>query len=390
MLDRRKLKSWIPVTILALIVVLYTYETYVTFGGIQAYIGDEVWYPTAAYNYLKIIFHVRPPMYFPYSTENNIQTYLNPDHPPLGKYFMDIFILLMGYQPIAWRIPSWIIGDLIIITGYFLGKRLYEKAVGDKGLSWVAGLLSSIVIMSDPSVWILHGIAMLDIYVSAFVLLSLYFLMDGRYLLASITLGLAFASKESSYFLLFPYLWYIGDVFKSVKMRTLYGVIIPLITYGIVASPLIYYYGGPYQWVKATILHEATWDTQNGHISLTATSQISTPLDWFFNINPFSLGHGFYASTDPIVLITAAILTFLFIIIKDKTLLYVSSWGWIMWFSFLVVYILGNHTLFSFYVVDFSPIFDVMIVPGLFSVVNRVTTRKKLEAQLPPNTPNIY
>ncbi len=138
----------ISVIILVVALAIYTYYTVITFGPVQGYIGDEVWYPTAAYNILKLIFHVTPPMYFPYSNEQNIQTYINPEHPPLGKYFMDIFILLLGYKPLAWRIPSWIMGDLTVIVAYLLTRKL----VGSDLWGNVAGLVSAALIMLSPNI----------------------------------------------------------------------------------------------------------------------------------------------------------------------------------------------------------------------------------------------
>ncbi|TRM78917.1 glycosyltransferase, partial [Sulfolobus sp. D5] len=87
------------------LLIVYTYETVITFAPINGYIGDEVWYPTAAYNLLKYVFHVTPPPMstIGYPNEQNIQTYLNPEHPPLAKYIMAVFIYLLGYNPVAWR-----------------------------------------------------------------------------------------------------------------------------------------------------------------------------------------------------------------------------------------------------------------------------------------------
>ncbi|WP_256201647.1 hypothetical protein [Sulfuracidifex metallicus] len=178
---------------LAIIVAVYTYFTVTTYAFVNAYIGDEVWYPTAAYNILKIIFHITPPMYFPYSNEAGIQTYVNTCHPPLAKYFMASTILILGYQPAAWRIWSWVLGDLMLIVAFFLGKYL----LGDHGYrAYLGGIVSTLLVALDPNIWLLHGVAMLEIYVSFFGILSLYFLLKKKLLWGAIALGLAMASKE--------------------------------------------------------------------------------------------------------------------------------------------------------------------------------------------------
>ncbi|MEM3269849.1 MAG: glycosyltransferase family 39 protein [Saccharolobus sp.] len=358
---------------LIVLISIYTYETVITFAPINGYIGDEVWYPTAAYNMLKLIFHVNIPMtQIGYPNEQNIQTYLNPEHPPLAKYIMALFIYFMGYYPIAWRLPSWILGDLILIVAFFLAKRL----IGNGTLGNLSGLLSSLLIALDPNVWALHGIAMLDIYVSFFSLLSLYFLIKDEPLWAAITLALAMASKESAYVLIFPFLYYLGELTNSVKNRTIYGLGIPILVYVLISTPLIVYYGSITAWLDATILHRAVWDITNGHITLTATSQISTPWDWFLNIHPFYLGYNLYASTNPYLMILWIITTPLAFIFKDKKLITVTMWAWTEWIGFVIVYILGNHTLFSFYVTDFMPVVDTYVVVSLFRLIQKINILK--------------
>jgi predicted membrane-bound dolichyl-phosphate-mannose-protein mannosyltransferase len=360
---------------LAVMVAVYTYETVITFGGLNTYIGDEVWYPTAAYNYLKLIFHLNLPMQYPYSNENNIQTYINPEHPPLGKYLMAISILALGYRPLAWRIPSWTLGSLLLVVAFFTGDRLYRKVMGDSNLSGVAGILASLIVASDPNLWVLHGIAMLEIFPAFFTLLTLYFIVADRPILAALTLGLDMASKETSYVLILPFLWYIGNVYGGVLKRAVYGLGVPVLTYGVLSIPIMWYYGSFTAWLRNSFLHQLSWDVQNGHISLTAISQISTPWDWFLNIHPFFLGNGLYANTDPVVLILAVALTVTVMMLRDEILTLFSMFAWTVWLGLVLVYFLGNHTLFSFYVTDFSPVLDVFVVPASFKVVNEVLGR---------------
>ncbi|AOL16321.1 glycosyltransferase [Sulfolobus sp. A20] len=356
------------------LLIVYTYETVITFAPINGYIGDEVWYPTAAYNLLKYVFHVTPPPMstIGYPNEQNIQTYLNPEHPPLAKYIMAVFIYLLGYNPVAWRLPSWILGDLTILVAFFLSKKI----VGNGYLGNIAGLLSALLIALDPNFWVLHGIGLLDIYVSFFGILSLYFLLRGNILLSSITLALAMLSKEPAYVLIFPFLFYLGELTNSIKRRAIYGLGLPIFIYVLFSIPLIAYYGGVTSWLDATVIHRAIWDVTNGHITLTATSQISTPWDWFLDIHPFYLGYNLYASTNPYVLILWIITTPIAFIFKDIKLIVTTMWAWTEWIGFVIVYFLGNHTLFSFYVTDFMPVVDVYVVMSLFKLVQKINILK--------------
>ncbi|WP_338599318.1 glycosyltransferase family 39 protein [Sulfolobus tengchongensis] len=359
---------------LAVLVILYTYETVITFAPINNYIGDEVWYPTAAYNMLRLVFHVTPPPMtsIGYPNEQNIQTYINPEHPPLAKYIMAVFIYFMGYYPIAWRLPSWILGDLMLMVAFFLGKKLVNNGI----LGNLAGILSALLIALDPNVWVLHGVALLDIYMSFFSILSLYFLLRDKPLWAGVALALAMLSKESAYVLIFPFLYYLGEITSSVKSRAVYGLGIPLLTYTVFSTPLIAYYGSISGWLSSTVIHRALWDVTNGHIALTATSQISTPWDWFLNIHPFYLGYNLYATTNPFVLILWIITTPLAFIFRDSKLITTTMWAWTIWIGFVIVYILGNHTLFSFYVTDFMPAVDVYVVTSLFKLAQKINVLK--------------
>jgi predicted membrane-bound dolichyl-phosphate-mannose-protein mannosyltransferase len=346
------------IILLLLLVSLYTWYTISLFSKINDYISDEVWYPPSALNILRIIFHTTPYMYIGYPQNQGIQNYLNPEHPPLAKYLMAIFILFLGYQPIAWRIPGWILGSLGLIIAFLITLMFFK----DPKVKYIAGLLSALMVALDPNFWVMHGIAMLDAYAGFFGLLSLYLLLSERKTLSGIGLGLAAATKESMSFLIFPFLYYLGEFVKKIHSRVIYGIVIPIITYGIISIPFILYYGGVTQWLQNTVLHSLSWAISSGHISPGATSQISAPWQWFLNINPFFLGYDLYAKTNPLVMLAWIILTPIAFILKDQKMITTTMYAWSIWLGFIIVYFLGNNTLFSFYVSDFSPIVDVYVV----------------------------
>lgn len=363
--------------ILGIIVALYTYFTVETFK-INGYIGDEVWYPTAAYNYLKLIFHVTPPMYLPYPDQEGIQTYINIEHPPLAKYFMALFILALGYNPIAWRLPSWIVGDLLLVSGFFFAREI----VGRDWVGNLAGIMAAVLLAADPNLWLLHGVAMLDIYVAFFSFLSLYFLVKKRVLLASIFLGLAFASKEPAFVLALPFLYYLGELEKRPLKRTLYGLALPAAVYVLASMPIIAYAGGVLEWIKLKYQHMIVWDISSGHIALSAATQISTPWDWFLNIHPFYVGYNLYANVNPIVMFLWLGLTpVAFILIKDLRVIMTSMFAWTEWLGFTLVYFLGNNTLFSFYVTDFAPFIDTFVVISLFMLAKKYVVVRQVKQE---------
>jgi len=61
---------------------------------------------------------------------------------------------------------------------------------------------------------------------------------------------------------------------------------------------------------------------------------------------------------------------------RDSRLITVTMWAWTEWLGFMLVYILGNHTLFNFYVADFGAVIDVYIVTSLFFLVQNMKNLK--------------
>ncbi|MEL9990214.1 MAG: glycosyltransferase family 39 protein [Thermoproteus sp.] len=341
--------------------VVYVYYTYTHFAHLQGYISDETWYPPAAYNILKYVFHYNATMYVPYPNASDIATYLNLEHPPLAKYIMALSIAALGYRELAWRLPGWILGGAAVVLAYLTGRKLLEG----RSYAGLAGILSAVLLAIDPNFWVMHGIAMLDAYAGFFSLLALYLLVSERRLESSIALGLAFATKESTFFLVFPYLYYIGELEEKPLKRLLYAVLIPLVIYVVLSAPLIAYLG-IYNWLQNGPLHMMSWDVTSGHIvGAGVESQISTPWGWFLNIHPFYLGQNLYAKTNAAVMILWAVLTAALWKLRDKRLAIAAAFPWSVWAGFVVVYALGNHTLFSFYVSDFSPMVDVFVASVL-------------------------
>ncbi|MGC9037857.1 MAG: glycosyltransferase family 39 protein, partial [Candidatus Micrarchaeia archaeon] len=262
--------TYISYILLVAIITAYTLGTVQTFGSINFYLADEVWYPAAAYNYLKLIFGIAPNMNsIGYPNESGISTYMNFEHPPLGKYFMAISILALGYNPLAWRLPSWILGDLLLIAGFFLGEKLYEITTRKRSKSGIPGLLASLLIAIDPTIWVMHGVAMLDIYLAFFSLISLYALISKHYLWSGILLGLAALSKNPGFILYIPFFLYILKNIKSNNRRALY-LLIPIAVYIELSAPLIFYVGAV-QWFKNEFSN-AVWETQGGHASFSTSS----------------------------------------------------------------------------------------------------------------------
>jgi dolichyl-phosphate-mannose-protein mannosyltransferase len=126
-------------------------------------------------------------------------------HPPMGKRLIALGIRLFGYTPFGWRIAAWAAGTLTVALLYLLALRLF-RSVGWAVLA--AGLLAI-----DPLHFVHSRIAMLDVFVTLFVVAAVLFAVLDRdrggegvlrpwLALSGISVGLAVASKWSGVLIL--------------------------------------------------------------------------------------------------------------------------------------------------------------------------------------------
>ncbi len=350
--------------ILSILLIFYTYKTISVFYPIDSYISDEVWYASSAYNIFTKIFRIPIEQYVPFPEGKNLENYFNLEHPPLAKYIIGFFIFLFGYTYWAWRIPSWIIGNLIVILSFLITRKI----VGENVFGNIAGIIVAALIMSDPNIWIMHGIAMLDIYLAFFSLLSIYYLLKDKIILSSISYGLALSSKLPAVFLIFPFLYYITKKYNERIKRLIYGILIPFSVYVILNIPLLVYFGLT-KWFYDSFLHGFEWGITSGHIS-DAPNQVSKPWQWLLNINPFYFGtyysNVFYANVNIYFMILWLVTIPIMFLVRDNKIILVGIYPLFMYFGYILIYILGNDTLFSFYVSQFMPLIYIYVISSLF------------------------
>ncbi len=146
-------------------------------------IGDECWYVQDA----------RVLLGLPLANMKNLPAHPlsgldpNSEHPPLPKLIMAGFMKVFGEKEIAWRIPSVILGTLCIWLLYLTVRRLG----GSKRLAFT----SAFILAFDNLSFIQGRIAMLDVYLTAFLMLGLWLYLARRYELAGMAFGLASLCK---------------------------------------------------------------------------------------------------------------------------------------------------------------------------------------------------
>ena len=115
-------------------------------------------------------------------------------HPPLGKWLIGIGIKVFGNDEFGWRISAAVIGTLSVVLIYLITKELFKSLF----LSNVAAALMAL----DGLALVMSRVALLDIFLMFFILLSFYFLIKNDLWLSGVAIGLAAATKWSAIFLI--------------------------------------------------------------------------------------------------------------------------------------------------------------------------------------------
>ncbi len=116
----------------------------------------------------------------------------NNEHPPLAKYLIMYSILALGDTPLAWRLPSIVMGALTLPVLYLLARRLIwdEKAA----------LLAVVLFALDVTSFNISSIAILDAPSLFFALAGSYLFITGRRYLGTVAMAAAILSKTSAIF----------------------------------------------------------------------------------------------------------------------------------------------------------------------------------------------
>lgn len=180
--------------------------------------------------------------------------YYNLEHPPLVKYLMGAVAYLTGNNRLP-RILSYIMGMVIAGAIGFLAA----SAGRPQGCIWLpclAGLVAVVLLGIDGSFRAMTSIAMLDIYASAFSILSVVSLLSGRIDASAVLMGLAAASKYPGAFPLPIVLYY---VYRSGGTRRVARYfLIAAVTFATTFVPLIAALG-PSEVFRGTFLRGTSW-----------------------------------------------------------------------------------------------------------------------------------
>jgi dolichyl-phosphate-mannose-protein mannosyltransferase len=150
-------------------------------GTPKGVVFDEVYYVTEAKEYL------RYGVEFTGSPEFIV-------HPPIGKWCISLGIKIFGNNEFGWRISGALAGAIIIYLVALVAQELFHSRL----LSALAALLMAL----DGLNLVMSRTAILDIFLTLFILLAVYAWLKERYWLSGIWFGLALGTKWSGIYFL--------------------------------------------------------------------------------------------------------------------------------------------------------------------------------------------
>jgi dolichyl-phosphate-mannose--protein O-mannosyl transferase len=167
----------------------------INLGNPKGFIFDEVYYVDGARDYLR------------YGVEVAGSKPEFVVHPPIGKWCIALGIKIFGDSEFGWRIAAAVAGTLIILIAARLAHELFYSPF----LTAITAAL-----MAFDGLLLVHSrTALLDLFLTLFILTAAYFWFRRQYWYSGIFFGLALATKWSA--LYFIALFALVTLFRLLK-----------------------------------------------------------------------------------------------------------------------------------------------------------------------------
>lgn len=102
-----------------------------------------------------------------YEMIQNLYCYEN-THPPMGKEFIALGILLFGMNPFGWRFMGTLFGVIMVPIIYLFAKKFFRE-------TWIS-TVTTLLFAFDFMHFVQTRIATIDVFVTLFIMLSYYFM----------------------------------------------------------------------------------------------------------------------------------------------------------------------------------------------------------------------
>lgn len=169
-------------------------------GRPKGLVFDEIYYVDGARDYLK------------YGVELTKGAPEFVVHPPVGKWLIAVGIKIFGDHEFGWRIAVAIAGTLTVYLTAKIALRIFNEG------KWAT--LAALLVALDGLNLVMSRTALLDIFLTLFVLLAINSWLSAKYLKFAIYLGLAMGSKWSALYYVTAFL-----ILEYVLNRNLIRVI---------------------------------------------------------------------------------------------------------------------------------------------------------------------
>ena len=152
-------------------------------------------------------------------------------HPPIGKWCIALGIKIFGNNEFGWRFSVALAGAITIYLIGRIAQRLFKSPI----LSGLASLL-----MAVDGLHLVHSrTALLDLFLTLFVLLAVYAWLKNQYWLSGLWFGLALGTKWSALYYLAAFAiltiyrerTLIKDRFRVLLKRIAQFAVVPFLTY---------------------------------------------------------------------------------------------------------------------------------------------------------------
>ena len=174
----------------------------INLGRPKGFIFDEVYYVDGARDFLK----------FGVEVAGNKPEFIV--HPPVGKWLIASGIKIFGDNEFGWRFAAALVGTLLIL--------LFARLVHILFFSPLLTAMAAALMALDGLLLVHSRTALLDLFLTFFVLLAVYLWHRQRHWYAAVAIGLAMGTKWSAlYFLLAMAIVSLYRVFSSYSGRKL-------------------------------------------------------------------------------------------------------------------------------------------------------------------------
>ncbi|NCZ71965.1 MAG: phospholipid carrier-dependent glycosyltransferase [Actinobacteria bacterium] len=214
---------------LAFILLFAAITRFANLGRPNELVFDEVYYVDGARDFLA------------YGVENQSGEAEFVVHPPLGKWLIAIGIQIFGDNPFGWRFSAALFGLASVALIYFITQSLFK--------SNFLSLSATALISFDGLHLVMSRTALLDIFLSFFILLTFYLVIKEKYWQAGITIGLALATKWNALYLLLALILFLLFYKRRYVKTAFQFTVLPVSTYLISWSGWFFLFANYLPWI---------------------------------------------------------------------------------------------------------------------------------------------